>query len=391
MVCGERVAGSVDAVVAALQRDQILVTSIDVARVKATSVPRSRRLGRSVPVKDLAVFTRQLSVMIDAGLPLVECLTILGRQADNADLRETILDVRVAVEGGTGLADAMRRHPKTFDGLYTAMITAGEAGGVLDTILKRLAVVLEKNVKLRSQVSAAMMYPMAVLVIAALVVGAILWKVIPTFSTLFEGLGAMLPPPTRFVIWMSDSFVAFLPTLLVGAGVTVLGLRRFYATHRGRRVVDGILLRLPVLGIVLRKTAVARFCRTLATLLGSGVAILEGLEITAKTAGNAVIDDAVMTARDAIERGESVAGPLRDTNVFPIMVTQMVNIGETTGALDVVLEKVADFYEEEVDAAVGGMLTLLEPIMIAFLGVVIGGIVVAMYMPIFELISRMAA
>ena len=329
--------------------------------------------------------------MIDAGLPLVECLTILGRQADNADLRETILDVRVAVEGGTGLADAMRRHPKTFDGLYTAMITAGEAGGVLDTILKRLAVVLEKNVKLRSQVSAAMMYPMAVLVIAALVVGAILWKVIPTFSTLFEGLGAMLPPPTRFVIWMSDSFVAFLPTLLVGAGVTVLGLRRFYATHRGRRVVDGILLRLPVLGIVLRKTAVARFCRTLATLLGSGVAILEGLEITAKTAGNAVIDDAVMTARDAIERGESVAGPLRDTNVFPIMVTQMVNIGETTGALDVVLEKVADFYEEEVDAAVGGMLTLLEPIMIAFLGVVIGGIVVAMYMPIFELISRMAA
>ena len=317
--------------------------------------------------------------MIDAGLPLVECLTILGRQEDNADLRETILDVRVAVEGGTGLEDAMRRHPKTFDGLYTAMITAGEAGGVLDTILKRLAVVLEKNVKLRSQVSSAMMYPMAVLVIAALVVGAILWKVIPTFSTLFEGLGAMLPPPTRFVIWMSDSFVAFLPTLLVGAGVTVLGLRRFYATHRGRRVVDGILLRLPVLGIVLRKMAVARFCRTLATLLGSGVAILEGLKITAKT------------ARDAIERGESVAGPLRDTNVFPIMVTQMVNIGETTGALDVVLEKIADFYEEEVDAAVGGMLTLLEPIMIAFLGVVIGGIVVAMYMPIFELISRMAS
>jgi type IV pilus assembly protein PilC len=328
--------------------------------------------------------------MIDAGLPLVECLGILSRQEDDPNFGETVTAVRDTVEGGSSLAEAMSQHPRTFDSLYTSMVEAGEAGGVLDTIFARLATFIEKNVKLRSQVRSAMMYPTAVLVIAALVVAAILWQVIPTFASLFDGLGAALPAPTRFVIWVSDSFLALLPVMAVGVGMLSFGLLRFYRTHRGRRALDGLLIRSPVLGVVIRKVAVARFCRTLATLLGSGVPILEGLEITAGTAGNAVVEDAVMTARDAIEAGESVAAPLRETGIFPPMVTQMVHIGETTGALDVMLEKIAEFYEDEVDSAVSGMLALLEPIMIACLGVVVGGIVVAMYLPIFDLIVRMA-
>ena len=389
-VSGERVAETVDAAVAALRGDEILVTQIDAVTSPRDAGRTAGRLGKRVPVKNLAVFTRQFSVMIDAGLPLVECLGILGKQEADANFGETILSVRNAVEGGSSLTEAMQQHPRAFDSLYTSMIEAGEAGGILDVTLKRLAQFIEKNVKLRSQVTSSMMYPTAVLVIAVLVVAAILWQVIPTFSSLFDGLGAALPAPTRFVIWLSDSFVAMLPVVLVSVAAGVFGTCRFYATSRGRRFIDGLLLKSPVLGIVLRKIAVARFCRTLSTLLGSGVPILEGLEITARTAGNAVIEDAVMVTRDAIESGQLVSAPLRATNVFPLMVTQMVYIGETTGALDTMLEKIAEFYEDEVDAAVGGMLTLLEPLMIAFLGVVVGGIVVAMYLPIFELISRMA-
>ena len=329
--------------------------------------------------------------MIDAGLPLIECLEILGRQEEDANFGETILQVRGHVENGSGLAEAMSRFPKTFAPLYTSMIAAGEVGGILDSILKRLASYIEKSVKLKAQVKSAMTYPVAVIVIAAVVVAAILWKVIPTFALLFDGLGATLPLPTLIVIWLSDSFVSILPILVAVIAGGTFAFRQYYRTHRGRRVVDGVLLRIPVLGLVLRKVAVARFCRTLSTLLlTSGVSILEGLEITAKTAGNSVIEDAVMTARVAIESGSSISGPLQSTKVFPLMVTQMVNIGETTGALDTMLGKIAEFYEEEVDAAVSGMLTLLEPIMIAFLGVVVGGIVIAMYMPIFDLISRMA-
>jgi type IV pilus assembly protein PilC len=328
--------------------------------------------------------------MIDAGLPLIECLEILGRQEEDASFGETILQVRGHVESGSGLAEAMSRFPKTFDPLYTSMIAAGEVGGILDSILKRLASYIEKSVKLKAQVKSAMTYPVAVIVIAAVVVAAILWKVIPTFALLFDGLGATLPLPTLIVIWLSDSFVSILPILVAVIAGGTFAFRQYYRTHRGRRVVDGVLLRIPVLGLVLRKVAVARFCRTLSTLITSGVSILEGLEITAKTAGNSVIEDAVMTARVAIESGSSISGPLQSTKVFPLMVTQMVNIGETTGALDTMLGKIAEFYEEEVDAAVSGMLTLLEPIMIAFLGVVVGGIVIAMYMPIFDLISRMA-
>jgi type IV pilus assembly protein PilC len=327
--------------------------------------------------------------MIDAGLPLVQCLDILGKQEPNKHFSAVILKVREDVEAGAALADSMKKHPKTFDALYSNMIAAGEAGGILDTILKRLAVYIEKNVKLKGDVKSAMIYPVAVIVIAALVVGAILWKVIPTFASLFAGLGAQLPLPTRIVIAASDMIVAWGWLLVIALGAMGYGIKRYYGTVGGRHVIDRILLKTPVLGNILRKVAVARFCRTLSTLLASGVPILDGLEITARTSGNAIIEDAIMTTRSGIERGETVSGPLRDTNVFPSMVVQMINVGETTGALDAMLSKIADFYEEEVDAAVAGLLTLLEPIMIAFLGVVVGGIVIAMYLPIFDLISKL--
>ena len=289
-VSGERVAETAEAAVAAFRGDEILVTQIDAMTSTRDAPGVTGRLGKRVPVKNLAVFTRQFSVMIDAGLPLVECLGILGKQEADRNFSQTIFGVRNAVESGTSLAEAMRQHPRVFDAIYTSMIEAGEAGGILDLTFKRLAGFIEKNVKLRSQVTSSMMYPTAVLVIAVLVVAVILWQVIPTFSSLFEGLGAALPAPTRFVIWLSDSFVAMLPILSVGVIAAVFGLQRLYASRRGRRLVDGLLLKSPVLGLVLRKIAVARFCRTLSTLLGAGVPILEGLEITARTAGNAVIE-----------------------------------------------------------------------------------------------------
>ena len=287
--------------------------------------------------------------MIDAGLPLVQCLDILGRQEVHKGFSQVILATRSEVEGGASLADAMRRHPKAFDTLYVNMVAAGEAGGILDTILKRLAVYIEKNVKLKGQVKSAMIYPVAVMTIAGLVVAVILWKVIPTFAELFAGLGAELPLPTRVVIWASKSFITVLPFLVVGLIASVFGLRAFYATYGGRRTIDKIMLSLPILGMILRKIAVARFCRTLSTLMASGVPILDGLEITARTAGNAIVEDAIMVTRQSIERGETVSAPLEKTKVFPPMVTQMINVGETTGALDAMLSKIADFYEEEVD------------------------------------------
>ncbi|MDP9324071.1 MAG: type II secretion system F family protein, partial [Acidobacteriota bacterium] len=279
--------------------------------------------------------------------------------------------------------------PKTFDSLFSNMIAAGEAGGILDTILKRLAVYIEKSVKLKGDVKSAMIYPVAVIVIAAVVVAAILWKVIPTFASLFAGLGAQLPLPTRIVISLSDMLVAYGWILIIVLGALGWALKAYYGTENGRHMIDAILLKLPILGNILRKVAVARFCRTLSTLLASGVPILDGLDITAKTAGNAIIEDAVQTTRSSIERGETISAPLRETNVFPSMVVQMINVGETTGALDAMLSKIADFYEEEVDTAVAGLLTLMEPVMIAFLGGIVGGIVIAMYLPIFDLISKL--
>jgi type IV pilus assembly protein PilC len=389
-VSGERVADSMDAAVSALRREQIMVTRITPAKAKADAKKEKAGVtGKKVAAKNLAVFTRQFSVMIDAGLPLVQCLDILGTQEEDKNFAAVILQTRTDVESGASLADAMRKHPKTFDPLFTNMIAAGEAGGILDTILKRLATYIEKAVKLSGQVKSAMIYPVAVIVIAGGVVGVILWKVIPTFAALFSGLGADLPLPTRVVIALSNNLVRFFPFLLVGVGALVYGFRQYYSAPSGRRVVDATMLKAPVFGNILRKIAVARFCRTLSTLIASGVPILDGLEITAKTAGNSIVEDAVMLTRKSIERGETISVPLKETRVFPAMVTQMIGVGEATGALDTMLAKIADFYEEEVDAAVAGLLTLLEPIMIAILGVVVGGIVIAMYMPIFDLISKL--
>jgi type IV pilus assembly protein PilC len=387
-VSGERAADTMDAAVAGLRREQILVTRITPAKAEA-GAKKAGKVNKKVSAKNLAVFVRQFSVMIDAGLPLVQCLEILGSQEEDRNFSATILQTRTDVESGASLADAMKKHPKVFDALFTNMIAAGEAGGILDTILKRLATYIEKAVKLKSQVQSAMIYPIAVIVIATLVVGVILWKVIPTFAALFAGLGAELPLPTRMVIGMSNGLVSFGPFLIVGLIGVGYGFKQYYSTQGGKRVIDGITLKLPVLGLIMRKIAVARFCRTLATLLSSGVPILDGLDITARTSGNSVIEDAILQTRKSIERGETISAPLKETKVFPPMVTQMISVGETTGALDTMLAKIADFYEEEVDTAVAGMLTLLEPIMIAFLGGVVGGIVIAMYLPIFDLISKL--
>lgn len=385
-VSGERQAKSLEAAVAALRREQILITRIDPVKAKAS---RTIKTGGKVPAKSLAIFTRQFSVMIDAGLPLVQCLDILGRQEPHKGFAATILKTREDVESGMSLADAMRKHPRTFDALFTNMIQAGEAGGILDTILKRLATYIEKNVKLISQVKSAMIYPVAVICIAVIVVAVILWKVIPTFAKMFEGLGAQLPLPTRIVIAMSNGLVAWGPFIILGLAGVAFAVRSYYRTNQGRHMIDGMLLRAPILGIILRKVAVARFCRTLSTLISSGVPLLDGLDITAKTAGNAIVEDAIMETRASIERGETVSKPLQDTKVFPPMVTQMIGVGEATGALDMMLAKIADFYEDEVDTAVAGLLTLLEPVMISFLGVIVGGIVISMYMPIFDLISKL--
>jgi type IV pilus assembly protein PilC len=380
-----------EAAVAALRRDQIMVTRINPAKAKdeAGAAKKAGKTGKKVGAKSRAVFPRQFSVMIDAGLPLVQCLDILGSQEEDKNFAAVILQTRSDVEAGASLADAMRKHPKTFDPLFTNMIAAGEAGGILDTILKRLATYIEKAVKLTSQVKSAMVYPVAVVVIAGVVVGVILWKVIPTFASLFSGLGAELPLPTRVVIAASDNLVRFFPFILVLGGAAAYGFKQYYGTDNGKHVVDSMVLKLPVLGSIMRKIAVARFCRTLATLISSGVPILDGLEITAKTSGNAIVEDAIMLTRKSIERGETVSAPLKETGVFPPMVVQMIGVGEATGALDTMLAKIADFYEDEVDTAVAGLLTLLEPIMIAFLGVIVGGIVIAMYLPIFDLISKL--
>jgi len=385
-VAGERVADNKEAVMALLRREQILVSSVK-EKGKEVALPK---FGGGVPAKQLAIFVRQFSVMIDAGLPLVQCLEILGTQQDNKTFAKILQQTRQDVEGGATLADAMRKHPKAFDELFTNMIAAGEAGGILDTILKRLATYIEKAVKLKGQVKGAMVYPVAVISIAAIVITVILWKVIPTFAAMFAGLGAELPLPTRIVIFLSDWVVRILPfAVFIGVGAFFF-FKRYYATHGGRRVIDRIVLKLPVLGLIMQKIAVARFCRTLSTLISSGVPILDGLEITARTAGNAIIEDAIMAVRKGVESGLTVAQPLKESGVFPPMVVQMIGVGEQTGALDAMLSKIADFYEEEVDQAVANLLTLMEPVMIFFLGTTVGGIVISMYMPLFDMISKLS-
>jgi type IV pilus assembly protein PilC len=383
---GVLVADTKEVALAQLRRQNIVVTGIR-ERGKEISLTK---MGFKVPAKILAVFTRQFSVMIDAGLPLVQCLEILGTQEEDKNFSATILQTRADVENGQSLADAMRKHPKTFDPLFTNMVAAGEAGGILDTILKRLATYIEKAVKLKSQVKSAMVYPIAVIAIAGVVVAAILWKVIPTFAGLFASLGAELPLPTRIVIAASNVLVRF-GWIVIVAGVALgWAFKQYYATNNGRHTVDAIVLKLPILGLIMRKIAVARFCRTLSTLISSGVPILDGLDITARTSGNAIVEDSILSTRKSIEGGNSIAQPLKETGVFPPMVVQMIGVGEATGALDTMLGKIAEFYEEEVDTAVAGLLTLLEPVMIAFLGVAVGGIVIAMYLPIFDLISKLS-
>ncbi len=381
---GVLAADSKDLALAALRRQNIVVTGIR-ERGKEISLTK---VGRKVPPKILAIFTRQFSVMIDAGLPLVQCLEILANQQEHKSFQRILLQVRQDVEAGSTLADAMRRHPKAFNNLYVNMVAAGEAGGILDTILQRLSVYIEKAVKLATQVKSALIYPVAVIVIAAIVVAVILLKVIPTFAALFTSLGAELPFPTRVVIAASHFLARYFIFFVIGIVAGIFAFRRWYATESGRHVVDGLILKLPILGSIMRKIAVARFCRTLATLTSSGVPILESLDITARTSGNAIVEDAILETRRSVEGGKTIVEPLRDSGVFPNMVVQMIGVGEQTGALDQMLNKIGDFYEDEVDASVAGLVKLLEPVMIFILGVVIGGIVIAMYLPMFTLINK---
>ncbi len=385
---GVLAADSKDAVIAMLRKQQIMVTAVT-EKGKEIAFPK---FGGGVAQKEIAIFTRQFSVMIDAGLPLVQCLEILGTQQNNRTFQKVLFAIRQDVESGSTLADALRKHPKVFDDLFCNMIAAGEAGGILDTILQRLSDHIEKAVKLRASVRKAMIYPVAVITIAVGVIWVILTFVIPVFASLFQSLGggALLPLPTRNVIALSNFFQRF--SLVIVGGLVAgywFGYRPYYHTDAGRRRIDGLMLKTPIVGILLRKIAVARFCRTLGTMISSGVPILDALDITGRTAGNKVVQDAIMQTRSSIEAGRTIAEPLKETNVFPPMVTQMIAVGEQTGALDTMLAKIADFYDDEVDNAVAGLLTLLEPILIAFLGVMIGGIVIAMYMPIFTLISIM--
>jgi len=380
---GVIVAETRDAASATLKRNGVQVTMI-----KPQGAGGQKNLG-SVKAKDLAIFTRQFSVMIDAGLPLVQCLEILGAQQANKGFQKIIAAVRSDVEQGATLQTALSKHPKAFTDLYVNMVGAGETGGILDLILQRLSGYIEKSVKLTGKVKGAMTYPITVIVIAVSVVGIIMVKVIPVFSAMYEGMGSSLPAPTVVCIGLSNIIIHYSYLLVIIGALLYTGLRQYYKTKAGHLVMDTIILRIPIIGDMLRKVAVARFCRTLGTLTSSGVPILEGMEITARTAGNMVIQNAIMKSREAVEQGRNIAGPLAETKVFPPMVIQMVGVGEATGALDAMLSKVADFYEDEVDNAVAAMTSMMEPLIIAILGGVIGFIVVAMYMPIFNLANVM--
>jgi type IV pilus assembly protein PilC len=382
---GTLLADNRDGAVALLRRQQIQVTNI---REKGREIKVLPKIPRGIGSKRIAIFTRQFSVMLDAGLPLVQCLEILGEQEENRTFQAIIKQVRTDVESGSSLAEAMRKHPKAFDNLFVTMVAAGEAGGILDVILQRLSTYIEKVVKLKNQVKSALIYPVTIIVIAAGVVTIILWKVIPVFAQLFAGLGGEMPPLTRAVIWASNFVARFFFFILIVIGAGIVAIQRYHRTHRGRRVLDGALLKIPVIGMLLRKIAVSRFCRTLSTLTSSGVPILDGLEITAKTSGNAIIEDAVMAVRKSVEEGRTLSEPLAETKVFPPMVVQMINVGEQTGALDQMLSKIADFYEEEVDTAVAGLMKLLEPVMITILGAIIGTIVTAMYLPLYSILTK---
>jgi type IV pilus assembly protein PilC len=392
IVVGERVADNRDALRQLLRKEQVTLTSVK-EKGREIGVPK---LGgrKKVKSKALSIFTRQFSVMIDAGLPLVQCLEILAQQQENKYFQQILLQVRQDVEEGSTLAAAMARHPKVFDQLYSNMVEAGEAGGILDLILQRLSTFIEKLVKLKRDVISAMIYPAAVVLMAVGAIAVIMVVVIPQFQQIFLGLlgpGEQLPLPTRIVVGISNFLAGWGGLIIL---ITLIGLvvafKFYYKTPAGRKVIDRILLKIPLLGDILRKVAVARFSRTLSTLLASGVPILQSLEITAKTAGNVIIEEAILKVRTGVERGESFVEPLKATEVFPHMVAQMIGIGEQTGALDAMLGKIADFYEQEVDAAIANLLTMMEPLLIGFLGVTIGSIVIAMYLPLFTLIGKLS-
>jgi type IV pilus assembly protein PilC len=360
--------------------------------VKKQPKQLSLSIGTGVKTGDIVIFTRLFATMIDAGLPIVQCLDILSTQAENKRFGKILAQIRQSVEGGLTFSDALRKHPKVFDQLFVNLVQAGEAGGILDTILQRLSTYMEKNMKLKRRVKGAMTYPVSVLGIAGIVVAILLTKVVPVFEKMFKEFGGgKLPAPTQFVIDASHAMVHFLPFILAGLIGGGIGLRYALRTKKGRFAFDGMLLKLPTLGPVLRKVVVARFTRTMGTLLGSGVPILDAMEIVAKTAGNVVVQDGIMYVRSKISEGKDLAGPLMETGLMPPMVVQMIAVGEQTGALDAMLSKIADFYEEEVDVAIAAMTSLIEPAMMVFLGGTIGGLVIAMYMPIFEMAGNIKA
>ncbi len=370
-----------DDVIAQLRKQRLNVVKID----EGGAIKR-KRMG-SIKMRDIVIFTRQFSTMINAGLPLVQALDILATQSENPALKDVTRQVVFDVESGNTVADALRKHPKAFTDLYVNMVAAGEAGGILDTILMRLAVFMEKNDALVRKVKGAMIYPAVIISVAIIAITVLLIFVIPTFQSMFASANIALPLPTRVVIGMSHVLKTY--WYLIGGSIAglVWTTKRYYSTANGKLTIDRTMLKLPILGDVLRKSAVSRFSRTLGTLISSGVSILDGLEITAKTAGNRVIQDAIMESRSSIAGGETIAAPLKKSQVFPPMVISMIAVGEQTGGLDEMLTKIADFYDEEVDAAVAGLLALMEPVMIVFLGVIVGGMVVAMYLPIFDMVN----
>jgi type IV pilus assembly protein PilC len=387
-VSGERTADNRQALALALRREQILL--LDATEKKAGGGLSKIEFGGNPTPKDIAVFTRQFSVMIDSGVPLVQCLQILAETQENKKFAAAIKGVTTEVESGNSLAASMKNYPKVFDGLYTNMVAAGETGGILDTIFQRLSVYIEKAVKLKRAVQSALVYPIAVVVIAGGVITLILWKVVPAFTELFESMNVDLPLPTRIVINASKFVGNYGILLAIGIGLLMFGFKTYYATPGGRYAVDKNLLKTPIFGPLLRKIAVARFTRTMATLIASGVPILDCLEITAATAGNAVVEEAILSVKKAIEEGRTIVDPLKQSGVFPNMVVSMIGVGEQAGALETMLTKIADFYEEEVDAAVADLMTAMEPMMIVVLGVIVGGIVISMYLPIFTLVGQLS-
>jgi type IV pilus assembly protein PilC len=365
---------------------QLRQQKLNVVKIDENSATPKKKLG-SIKMRDIVIFTRQFSTMINSGLPLVQALDILANQSENPALKAVTRQVVFDVESGNTVADALRKHPKAFTELYVNMVAAGEAGGILDTILMRLAVFMEKNDALVRKVKGAMIYPGVIMSVAGIAITVLLVFVIPTFETMFKSANIPLPLPTRIVIGLSRGLKSYWYILVAAIVGAVMSLKKFYATPNGKLTIDRMMLKAPILGDVLRKSAVSRFTRTLGTLISSGVSILDGLEITAKTSGNRVIQDAIMESRSSIAGGETIAAPLKKSQVFPPMVISMISVGEQTGGLDEMLTKIADFYDEEVDAAVSGLLAMMEPLMIVFLGVVVGGMVVAMYLPIFDMVN----